>query len=101
MNHSRDASRIVCFIAAVSGSDSLQPLFRVTLGMTVAIPILLYAFILILRLAANRAKENLPPAGNDAEEAGITDAELDAEALSFAPEEPDASGEEKRPAGKA
>ena len=49
----------VCFIAAVSGSDRLQPLFKVTLGMTVAVPVLLYVFILFLKMA-EKHKVELP-----------------------------------------
>ncbi|MBO4873233.1 MAG: hypothetical protein J5496_07445 [Lachnospiraceae bacterium] len=48
---------LICFIAAVSGSESLQPLFKITLGMTVALPVLLYVFILFLRLASKNKVE--------------------------------------------
>ncbi len=89
---------IVCLIAAVSGSEALQPLFRVTLAMTVAIPILLYAFILILRLAAGKAKANLP-AGDDAGDAGLTDEELSEEALSCSADEENASENDERRSG--
>ena len=54
---------LICFIAAVSGSESLQPLFKVTLGMTIALPVLLYIFILFLRMAAKNKVDvtALPP----------------------------------------
>ncbi|MBR6321582.1 MAG: hypothetical protein IKR59_01820 [Lachnospiraceae bacterium] len=87
---------IVCLITAVSGSESLKPLFRITLAMTVAVPILLYAFILLLRLAAAKAKEN-HVSGSDAADAGISDEELEKEALSFGAEEEEPFGEEKHP----
>ena len=50
---------VVCFIAAVSGSEKLQPLFRATLGMTIALPVLLYIFILFLRMG-EKNKVQLP-----------------------------------------
>ena len=55
---------VVCFIAAVSGSEKLQPLFLVTLGMTVALPVLLYIFILFLRLG-EKNKVQLPEKAPD------------------------------------
>ena len=48
---------LVCFIAAVNGSEKLQPLFKVTLGMTIALPVLLYVFILFLRMAGKNKFE--------------------------------------------
>nr|MBQ6241450.1 hypothetical protein [Lachnospiraceae bacterium] len=51
---------VVCFIAAVSGGEKAQTIFKVTLGMTVALPILLYIFILFLRMAKNRQENPLP-----------------------------------------
>ena len=42
--------------------ESLQPLFKVTLGMTIALPVLLYIFILFLRMAAkNKVDVTAPP----------------------------------------
>ena len=55
---------LVCFVAAVSGSEKLQTLFRVTLGMTVAVPVLLYVFILFLRMGEQN-KVQLPDPEND------------------------------------
>ncbi len=48
---------LICLIAAVSGSESAKLIFRVTLGMTVAVPVLLYALILLLRLGKNKEQK--------------------------------------------
>ena len=56
---------LLCFIAAVSGSEHLQTLFRVTLGMTVAVPVLLYIFILFLRMGSRHKVEITEDDGNE------------------------------------
>lgn len=48
---------LICLIAAVSGSENARMIFRVTLGMTVAVPVLLYALILLLKLAKNKEQK--------------------------------------------
>ena len=48
---------LICLIAAISGSENAQLIFRVTLGMTVAVPVLLYALILLLKLAKNKEQK--------------------------------------------
>ena len=45
---------LVCFVSAVSGSEKAQTLFRITLGLTVALPIVLYAFLMFLRMFKNK-----------------------------------------------
>lgn len=45
---------LICFIAALIGSEKAQMIFRATLGMTIALPILLYIFILFLKAAQKR-----------------------------------------------
>lgn len=52
---------LICFGAAISGSEKLQPLFKITLGMTVVLPVLLYAFLLFLRMAKDRQGPVLIP----------------------------------------
>lgn len=47
---------LICFIAAIIGSEAAQLLFRITLGMTVAVPVLLYIFILFLKMAKDKSK---------------------------------------------
>ena len=47
---------IICFIAALIGSEKAKVIFRATLGLTVALPILLYIFILFLK-AAKKSSE--------------------------------------------
>lgn len=62
---------LVCLIAAIIGSEKLQPLFRAALGMTIAVPIVLYIFLLFLRMSEKRrleaeAGQPLPPPEEDA-----------------------------------
>lgn len=45
---------LVCFIAAVSGREELQLLFKFSLVMTVVLPVLLYVFILFLKMAQEK-----------------------------------------------
>ena len=52
---------VVCFIAAVSGGEKAQIIFRASLGMTIALPILLYIFILFLKAARKRQDALLTP----------------------------------------
>ena len=62
---------IICFIAALIGSEKAQIIFKATLGMTVALPVLLYIFILFLKAAAKRKEEEPPfpaPPEENAEE---------------------------------
>ena len=59
---------LVLFVAAISGSEKMQPLFRVTLGMTIALPILLYVFILFLRMAQNKKTTLEDPETKDDDE---------------------------------
>ena len=47
---------LICLLAAIIGSEKAQLLFRITLGMTVAVPVLLYIFILFLKMAKDKAK---------------------------------------------
>ena len=61
---------IICLIAALSGSEQAQTLFRTALGMTVAVPIVLYAFLMMLRLAEGKKEEPLPDEGKKDEENG-------------------------------
>lgn len=54
---------VVCFIAALSGGEAAQTIFKATLGMTIALPVLLYIFILFLKAAKKRQENALdaPP----------------------------------------
>ena len=45
---------IICFISAMIGSEKAQVIFKATLGLTVALPVLLYIFILFLKAAQKR-----------------------------------------------
>ncbi|MBQ4425801.1 MAG: hypothetical protein II882_08720 [Lachnospiraceae bacterium] len=51
---------IICFIAAVQGSENAKTVFKAALGLTVALPIVLYAFLLMLRLAQGKKQETTP-----------------------------------------
>lgn len=59
---------LVLFVAAISGSEKMQSLFRITLGMTIALPILLYVFILFLRMAQNKKTTLEEPETQDDDE---------------------------------
>ena len=62
---------LICLICAVSGNENAKLIFRITLGMTVAVPVLLYALILLLRLAGNKeqkARELIEASLKDAED---------------------------------
>ena len=52
---------LICFGAAISGSEKLQPLFKFTLGLTVVLPVFLYAFILFLRMGRERQSPAIIP----------------------------------------
>ena len=45
---------IICFISAMIGSEKAQVIFKATLGLTIALPVLLYIFILFLKAAQKR-----------------------------------------------
>lgn len=51
---------IICFIAALIGSEKAQIIFKTTLGLTIALPVLLYIFILFLKAAKKRSEEAGP-----------------------------------------
>ena len=57
---------VICFIAALIGSEKAQIIFKATLGLTVALPVLLYIFILFLKAAKHRAER----AAEEAEKPG-------------------------------
>ena len=55
---------VICFVAALIGSEKAQIIFKATLGLTVALPILLYIFILFLKAARRRAERSAEEADN-------------------------------------
>lgn len=57
---------VICFIAALIGSEKAQIIFKASLGLTIALPILLYIFILFLKAAKRRAERS----GEKAEKPG-------------------------------
>ena len=52
---------IVCLVAAFIGSETAQIVFRAALGLTIALPILLYIFILFLKASEKRRNEFAAP----------------------------------------
>ena len=41
---------VVCFILAIAGKHEASTLFRAALGATIAVPIVLYAFMMLLKV---------------------------------------------------
>ncbi len=69
---------VVCFISALSGGEKAQVIFKATLGMTIALPILLYIFILFLKAAKKRQESLFAPPEElpeEPEEGGGSDAD--------------------------
>lgn len=70
---------IVCFVLALTGKHEATTMFRAALGATVAVPIVLYAFMMLLKVFPMfvRNEENGKAAGEEAgpdEEADAGDA---------------------------
>ena len=74
---------LICLISAISGSENAKLIFRITLGMTVAVPVLLYALILLLRLAGNKKQK-----AQELIEASLKNAEDETDGVPAENEEP-------------
>ena len=66
---------LICLIAAISGSEKAQTIFRFTLGMTVALPVLLYGLVLLFKLVKNREERAAQIVQDSLEEAQEKDKE--------------------------
>ena len=70
---------IACFVLALTGKHEATTMFKAALGATIAVPIVLYAFMMLLKV--------FPMFVKNEEAGGEEDAEADSEE---APEIPDA-----------
>ena len=55
---------LVSLIASLSGSESAHQIFRIAFGLTLALPIVLYAFLLVVRLAKKESPDMPSPEGD-------------------------------------
>lgn len=51
------AMYLVCLIAAIAGKNEATTLFRAALGMTIAVPIVLYALMVLLKTLENKKEQ--------------------------------------------
>lgn len=56
---------VCCFVLAVTGKHEATTLFRAALGATIAVPIVLYAFMMLLKLFPPFQKNEEAEEGDD------------------------------------
>ena len=84
------AMYLVCFILALTGKHEATTLFKAALGATIAVPIVLYAFLMLLKVFPPFVKNEEFDAGEGAGEENA-DAEAADEALPAEDEAADAA----------
>ena len=82
---------LTCFILALTGRHQATDLFRAALGATIAVPIMLYAFLMLLKLFPPFVKSESGIGEGEPKDAGT---ETDDEADTASADEEASSGNE-------